>query len=168
LLLIDSTIVKAHSHSAGARKLDGGQEAQALGRSRGGFTTKLHALVTERGELVRYLATGGEVNDITQAPRLLEAADGKAVVGDGAYDSNALVENVTLRGMQVAIPSRANRKEPRELDAALYAQRNVVERWFGRLKIYRRVATRYDKTVRSYLGFVAFAAALMTLSGWPA
>jgi transposase len=166
LLLIDSTIVKAHPHAAGARKSIGGQAAQALGRSRGGFTTKLHAVVTERGELVRYLLTGGEVNDITQAPALVSGRDGTAVVGDRAYDSDAFIGHVAAKGMRVVIPARANRKEPRVLDRVQYAERNVIERWFGRLKVYRRIATRYDKTSLSYLGFVAFAASLMAISGW--
>jgi transposase len=69
-LLIDSTIVKAHPHAAGALKRDGGQ---VLGRSRGGFTTKLHAVVTERGELVRYVVTGGEVGVDSNCQHALDA-----------------------------------------------------------------------------------------------
>jgi putative transposase len=59
-----------------------------------------------------------------------------------------------------------NRRKPRLLDAALYARRNVIERWFGRLKVFRRVATRYEKTTLSYLGFVGLAASLLVLTGW--
>ena len=169
--LIESTIVKAHPHAAGARHDHGaGQAAQALGRSRGGFTTKVHALVTERGELVRYRLTGGEAHDITQARELVdESAPQRStcVVGDRAYDSAAFVEHIARRGMRAEIPARANRKEHRELDASAYAQRNVIERWFGRMKVYRRVATRYDKTASSYLGFVGFAAMLVALTRWP-
>lgn len=168
LLLIDSTIVKAHPHAAGARKRGRvGQAAQALGRSRGGFTTKLHALVTERGELVRYCLTGGQVHDIRRARALVGRSRGsRAVVGDRAYDSDAFVEHIRAQGMRAVIPTRANRKTRRELDVSAYAQRNVIERWFGRMKTYRRVATRYDKTSRSYLGFVALAATLLALTGW--
>lgn len=86
LLLIDSTIVKAHPHAAGALRRTGGQTGEALGRSRGGLTTKLHALVTERGRLVRYVLTGGERNDITQAHSLVASREGTSVVGDRAYD----------------------------------------------------------------------------------
>ena len=164
LLLIDSTIVKAHVHAAGARKSD--QATEALGRSRGGFTTKLHALVTEAGQLVRYILTGGEVNDITQAEALVRAREGVGLVGDRAYDSDAFVAHVAGLGMHVVIPSRSTRRHPRELDAAAYARRNVVERWFGRMKVFRRMATRYDKTAGSYLGFVAAGAALVAVSGW--
>jgi transposase len=161
-LLVDSTIVKAHPHAAGALK---GAGRQVLGRSRGGFTTKLHAVVTERGELVRYVVTGGEVADITQARGLVRHRS-SAVLGDRAYDSNACLAHVEALGAKAVIPSRRNRREPRELDTALYSQRNVIERWFGRLKVFRRVATRYEKTAISYLGVVAASAWLVAITGW--
>jgi transposase len=167
LLLLDSTIVKAHPHAAGARKGRQGGGGEGLGRSRGGFTTKLHALITQDGQLVRYVLTGGEVNDITQAKELVRAGEGSAVVGDRAYDCNAFITHVEELGMRAVIPSRSTRKLPRTLDTNAYSCRNVIERWFGRLKVFRRVATRYDKTARSYLGFVAFAAGLVAMSGWP-
>lgn len=68
--------------------------------------------------------------------------------------------------MRAVIPSRRHRKVQRRLDRGAYAQRNVVERWFGRLKVFRRVATRYEKTTPSYLTFVAMAATLITLTRW--
>lgn len=167
LLLIDSTIVKAHPHAAGALRRTGGQASEALGRSRGGFTTKLHALVTDSGRLVRYVLTGGERNDITQAPSLLRAREGSGVVGDRAYDCDDFVAHVKKLGMRVIIPSRRTRRHPRRLARARYARRNVIERWFGRLKAFRRMATRYEKTSTSYAGFVAAAAIIVALTGWP-
>ena len=164
LLLIDSTIVKAHAHAAGALRRVG---HQALGRSRGGFTTKLHAVVNECGELVRYVLTGGEKADITQARGLLRYRR-VGVVGDRAYDSDALVEHIESLDSRVVIPSRSNRRVPRTLDKEAYKQRNGIERWFGRLKIFRRIATRYEKTTRSYLGAVAMASWLVALTGWRA
>jgi len=166
LLLIDSTIVKAHPHAAGAARCNGGQAAEALGRSRGGFTTKLHAVVTERGSLLRYGLTGGETHDVTQASALIESVAGSAVVGDRAYDSDELIERIERRGMRAVIPSRVNRRRPRQLDKEAYGRRNVIERFFGRLKVFRRVAIRYDKTACSYLGFVASAAWPIAMSGW--
>ena len=112
------------------------------------------------------MLTGGEVNDITQAEALVRAREGVGVVGDRAYDSDAFVAHVAGLQMHVVIPSRSTRRYPRELDAAAYARRNVVERWFGRMKVFRRIATRYDKTAGSYLGFVAAGAALVAVSGW--
>lgn len=164
LLLIDSTIVKAHGHAAGVPKAL--QEKEGLGRSRGGFTTKLHALVTESGQLVRYVLTAGQVNDITQAAALVRSREGRGVVGDRAYDSDAFVRRIAAMRMRVVIPPRATRRRPRARGEAAYACRNVIERWFGRVKVFRRIATRYEKTASSYLGFVATAAALVAITGW--
>ncbi len=138
LLLIDSTVVKAHPHAAGALRRSGGQSAHAFGRSRGGFSTKLHAVVTEAGKLVRYCLTGGEAHDITQARALIQPGDGKKVVGDRGYDSDDFIGYVRTHGMRAVIPSRRHRRAQRRLDRAAYAQRNVVERWFGRIKGFRR------------------------------
>jgi transposase len=162
-LLLDSTIVKAHPHAAGALRRHG---AQGLGRSRGGFTTKLHAVVTETGRLVRYVLTGGQVNDITQARGLLPAREGVGIIADRAYDSDAFLAHVKSFKMRAVIPSRAHRRRRRRLDRVRYRDRNVIERWFGRLKAFRRVATRYDKTASSYVGFVAAAAMLVAITGW--
>jgi len=130
-------------------------------------------LVTEGGRLVRYLLTGGEVNDITQAKQLVAAADDRdvvctGVIGDRAYDSNEFVAHLQELGLEVVIPARANRVVPRRIDAEVYRRRNVIERWFGRLKQFRRIATRYDKTQSSYCGFVALGAMQLALSGWRA
>jgi transposase len=168
LLLLDSTIIKAHPHAAGARKVGGEARDRALGRSRGGFTTKLHAVVSSNGQLVRYILTGGQVNDVTQAEALITGLRGKAVVADRAYDSDAFLAAVTGSGMRAVVPSRATRRSLRELDSEAYGRRNVIERWFGRAKQYRRVATRYDKTATSYASFAATAALCTRLSGWAA
>jgi transposase len=168
LILIDSTIVKAHAHAAGALRSAGGQSAQALGRSRGGFTTKLHAAVSDQGELLRYVVTAGQVNDVTQACFLTESGEGEAVIGDRAYDSDTLIRRIEERGQAAVIESRSNRKVFRVIDSILYRRRNVIERWFGRLKGFRRVATRYEKTLASYVGVVATAAFVVALSGWRA
>jgi transposase len=167
LALLDSTIVKAHPHAAGALRRTGGQAGEALGRSRGGLTTKIHAVVSECGELIRYVLTAGQVNDVTQAQSLIRSGDGD-VVADRAYDSDAVVAHVHALGVAAVIPSRSNRKVARALDRNVYRRRNVIERWFGRLKGFRRVATRYEKTQLSYAAFVTTAAFLVELSGWRA
>jgi transposase len=167
LSLIDSTIVKAHPHAAGALRQTGGQACEALGRSRGGLTTKIHAVVSERGELLRFVLTAGEVHDVTQATALIRANEGN-VIGDRAYDSDAVIAHIEALGLKAIIPSRSHRKVARTLDRAAYRQRNIIERWFGRLKGFRRIATRYDKTLLSYAAFVATAAFLVAVSGWRA
>jgi transposase len=128
----------------------------------------VHALVTSRGDVVRYTLTGGQVGDITQAIGLVGQGGDHSLVGDRAYDSEAFVAHVRGEGMAAIIPSRARRKAPRPLDRSAYAVRNVIERFFGRIKQFRRVATRYDKTTPSYAGQVSLATALVSLSGWSA
>jgi transposase len=164
-LLVDSTAVRAHGHAAGAQ---GGQQ-QALGRSRGGFGTKIHAVVSDQGQLLAMTLTGAQRSDIGQAPPLLSDLnlEGRTVIADKAYDSDRLVEVLTTQGCNVVIPSRKGRLRPRTLDRVRYGERNLVERFFGRLKQYRRVATRYDKTIASFAASVQLAAAFIAVTGWP-
>ncbi len=150
--------------SAGSSRIETAQPR--LGRSRGGFTTKIHAVVSGSGRLVRFGVTGGEVNDVTQAGNLARGLTGRGLVGDRAYDSDSFLACVEQQGLAAVIPSRRNRKVQRALDAQAYAQRNVIERWFGRVKAFRRIATRYDKTTASYAAALVFAALLLLLSGW--
>ena len=165
VLLLDSTAVRAHIHAAGAA---GGQQHQALGRSRGGFGTKIHASVSEGGRLLSVAFTGAECSDVTQAETLLASAGVSclAVIGDKGYDSDRLVQAIEQRGARAVIPSRKGRCCPRTLDCGLYRLRNVIERFFGRLKQFRRIATRYDKTVGSFAGFLFVAVSVMMQGGW--
>lgn len=165
VLLIDSTVVKAHPDAAGAKGSHAATEA--LGRSRGGFTTKLHALVSTKGRWVACRVTPGQRSDIREATALLESVEGaEAVVGDRAYDSDRLVAWLADRRTPAVIPSRRRRRHPRDLDVKRYADRNVIERFFGRLKRLRRVGTRYDKTVRSFGVFVGLGAAIVERTAW--
>ncbi len=117
---------------------------------------------------MRFELTGGQVNEISQAIGLTLGLEGRALVGDRAYDSDAFLACVAEQGMAAVIPARANRRKQRALDARLYALRNVIERFFGRLKAFRRVATRYDETAASYAAAVALASSLIAISGWDA
>ena len=137
-------------------------DPEALGRSRGGFTTKLHALVDAAGRPMRLLLTPGQRADITQAEALLSGITAGAVIADRAFDANALVQAVEARGATVVIPPKRNRIFRRAYDQSLYAERNKIERFFSRIKHYRRVATRYEKTASSYLA-MAQVASIMTL-----
>ena len=109
--------------------------------------------------------TPGQRHDITQAESLLkqctlneaQQAEVEAVLGDKGYDSNAFVEQILSLEAKAVIPSRKSRKEKREYDWELYKERNKVERFFGRIKHYRRVATRYEKAVRNYESFLHVA-----------
>jgi transposase len=133
-----------------------------LGRSRGGFSTKLHVVVNGLGLPVELQVTPGQVADITQAETLLEGYDYDAALADKGYDSQKFVDYIEARGAEAVIPPRSNRHDPREFDRHLYKERNQVERFIGRIKQYRRVATRYEKTARNFLAFVQ-AAAIMVL-----
>ena len=120
------------------------------------------------GNPLGFTLTPGQRADITQAEALvapyLEAPyEVEAIIADKGYDSNAFVAFVEAKEAEAVIPSRRNRKEQREIDENLYADRNKVERFFNRLKHYRRIATRYEKTARNYLSMVYLASAMVWL-----
>ena len=164
-LLLDSTIIKAHPDAAGARNTR--PEAEALGRSRGGFTTKLHALVTTAGRWVSFVLTPGQSADIRQAVPLLEPLPrGPRVIADRAYDSDAFVAWLAERAIEAVIPSRRGRRHPRCHDKTRYRLRNVIERFFGRLKRFRRIGTRTDKTASSFGAFVGLGALRVERTAW--
>src|SRR6516164_7506986 len=140
---------------------DIGQEGQALGRSRGGFSTKLHVAVNGLGLPVELQLTPGQQSDFTQAEALLERYQPAVVIADKGYDSDALIDSIRARGADAVIPPRKNRTEAREYDRHLYKDRNLVERFVNRIKRCRRVATRYEKTARNYLAFVQVAAIMV-------
>ena len=121
-MMIDATIVRAHQHSAGARK-----SAQAIGRSRGGLTTKVHALVDALGNPCNLMLTPGQDHDLTCAQPLLENADPRALIGDKAYDADSLIDALGRRAITPVIPPKANRKVKRDCDFVLYCERNLVE-----------------------------------------
>jgi transposase len=160
-MMIDATIVRAHQHSAGAQKING---AQAIGRSRGGLTTKVHALVDALGNPVNLMLTPGQDHDLTCAEPLLENADPGALLGDKAYDADRFIDTLTRRGITPVIPPKANRKSKRACDFALYRERNLVERFFNKIKHYRAIATRYDKLARNFLAAVQLVAAVILLN----
>ena len=131
---------------------------QALGYSRGGFGTKIHLAVDALGNPLTLHLSPGQDADVSHAETLLGDHQPEAVLGDKGYDSDALVETIEARGAEAVIPPKKNRTEPRDYDRDLYKERNKVERCVGLLKQFRRVATRYEKTARNFLGMATFAA----------
>lgn len=160
VLLLDSTVVRAHQHAAGVR---GGQACQALGRSRGGFSTKIHAAVSAEGHLMAMQLTGGQVSDYSEAENIMSQIRTPihSVIADRGYDSDTLVLAIEARGAQAVIPPRRHRRVRRAWDSAAYRMRNAIERFFGRLKQFRRIATRFEKTSLSYFGMVMVAALVL-------
>ena len=107
--------------------------------------------------------TPGQQADVTQAEVLLEGYTPEAVIADKAYDSGALVTTIEARPAVAVIPPRENRKQLRDYDRILYKARNLVERFINRIKHFRRVATRYEKTARNFLAFVQVASIMVLL-----
>ena len=139
-----------------------GEKKQAVGRSRGGRNTKIHALADAKGRLIAILLTGGEAHDCPIAERLIRRVDSpKCMLGDTAYDSAELRGELDEHGTKPVIPNRSNRKRPFSFSKHLYKLRWRIESAFSRLKDFRRVATRYDKLARNYLASVCLAAALV-------
>ena len=115
------------------------------------------------GNPQQVILTPGQVHDITQAPALMKEVDVEVTIADRGYDSEAFVTLLEQEGIEAVIPSRENRKEPREYDKHWYKMRNIVERTFNWLKRYRRIATRYEKTGQNYLGFFQLGCVMMLL-----
>lgn len=157
-IMIDSTVVRAHQHAAGAR---GGQTSQDLGRSRGGFSTKDHFVVDAHGNPIDFRITAGQVSDFKMAIPLLEGKDTDVVIADKGYDSDSIRTIVRSIEAEAVIPYRSNRKEPGHLDKVLYGARHAVENFFAKLKQFRSAACRYDKTTLSYQGMLTLACILI-------
>jgi transposase len=162
-VMVDATIAKAQRFASGAR--GGGEED--LGRSRGGLTTKIHVLVDRRGRPLCYLLTPGQAADCRYAQALLEGVSFAWLIGDRAYDTDALRGWCAEHGVEAVIPSKRNRKAPIPHDRVRYRTRHRIENLFGRAKDYTRIILRKDKTSRSYAGFVSLAFALINIQLCP-
>jgi transposase len=147
--MIDGTIVRAHQHSAGAVKTDGDQ---AIGKSRGGLSTKIHVLVDAPGNPLKIILTAGQVHDLAGADALPPEMEATILLADKAYDADKrVIEPLEAAGKTAVIPPKRNRTKPRTYDKALYEARHLIENLFCRVKQFRAIATRYDKTARNFL-----------------
>lgn len=147
----------------GGVKKNGGQAAQALGRSRGGFSTKIHTLVDALGLPLDFILTGGQAHDVTQAPALLTGQRGDYVIADKSYDSAALIAQIEAQAAIPVIPARKNRKIARGYDRNLYKERHAVECFVNKIKHFRHIFSRFDKLANRYLSFLHFVSALIWL-----
>ena len=139
-----------------------GEQNQAIGRSRGGRNTKIHAIADAKGRLLSILLSGGEAHDCPPAQRLIRRIKAaRKLLGDKAYDSADLRQWLKDRGTKPVIPNRSNRKQPFSFDKKSYKQRHRIENAFGRLKDFRRIATRYDRLARNFLASVCLVAAIV-------
>jgi transposase len=130
-----------------------------MGRSRGGLTTKIHALVDADGRPIGIDLTPGQVHDSRVAePMLKDIGKGAILLADRAYDTNALRTLAKTKRAWANIPAKRNRKESFPFSSWVYRQRNLVERFFNKLKQFRGIATRYDKDPRNFLAAVKLLA----------
>ena len=130
-----------------------------MGRSRGGLTTKIHALVDAEGRPIRLKLTAGQAHDGRSAVDMLDPVQGgQILLGDRAYDSDALRATLKARGAWACVKPMPNRVSIPSFSPWLYKQRNAVERFFNKLKHFRAVATRYDKRDDNFLASVQLAA----------
>ena len=137
------------------------QGAQALGRSRGGFSCKLHLTVDGLGNPLRVRLTAGQRHDSTEASALLDGFAFERVIADRGYAAAAFVASVEARGCEAVIPPHQRAKIKREYDRWLYRERHLIECCINKLKHFRRIFSRFDTLDRSYLGFVHFVCALL-------
>lgn len=161
LIMIDSSVVRAHACAAGLRK--NSQPEQALGRSRGGFTTKIHCITEALGLPLKFSLTPGQRHDVTQATHLTKEFVGVPVLGDTAYCSYQFMDELIAKDCEPVIPSRINSKKPNEYDKFLYKERHQIECFFGKIKHFRRIFSRFEKSAASYMAFLHFVGTLIWL-----
>jgi len=129
-----------------------------MGRSRGGLTTKIHALTDARGLPIKVLLTPGQAHDLLGADTLLiDLGEGDILLGDKAYDTDWLRQRIMAQGAAPNIPDKSNRRERHCFSKALYKERNRIERFFNKIKHFRRIATRFEKHAQNYLAMIKLA-----------
>ena len=163
-VLIDSTTVRAHQQAAGAPKKTA---PAALGRSRGGLSTKIHAATIDENCAVALHLTPGQAHDGRQFEALYESLDPENVLESAAldkgYDAERIRQRLALDGLAAVIPPLRTRCQKLPYDKALYRGRHRIERFFNKLKQFRRIATRYDKLAKTFLAAVHLVAAFLII-----
>lgn len=139
--------------------------SKAVGRSKGGLNTKIHAIVDGLGNPVEFLLSPGNDHDSSHAIAILSKTDisKSNVLGDKAYGTKVIRDFITKQGATYDIPPKINIKEPWNYDKHTYKERHLVECFFQKLKWFRRIATRFDKSDDSFLAFVLVAAIAILL-----
>lgn len=140
------------------------QDAEAMGKSRGGLSTKIHAAVDALGNPVRFILTAGQYSEIRQADALIEGFSADYVIADKGYDADLFIEMIESGEAVAVIPPRKNRRTVRAYDEQLYRERNLVERLFQKLKHYRRIATRYERLAITYQAMLSLVATIIWLN----
>ncbi|WP_373288963.1 IS5 family transposase [Aureimonas endophytica] len=158
-LMIDATHLKAHRTAASLLK---GGMPRRIGRTKGGLNSKLHAVCDGQGRPLVMTLTEGQTSDYRGARLMLaHLPPAREMLADKGYDADWLRKELAERGIKACIPSRAKRKNPVPHDAILYKQRHKIEIMFGRLKDWRRVATRYDRCAHTFFSAICIAATVI-------
>ena len=151
--------------SAQRRRDQKGGRDEAIGRSRGGLSTKIHASVDALGNPIGFALSPGQAHDLDGADALLPEVEAGILIADKAFDAEArVIAPLEQAGKMAVIPPKANRKNPRPHDRDLYKARHLIENFFAKLKQFRAIATRYDKTARNFLAAIHLAAAVIWLN----
>ena len=155
---LDSTIVQVHPDGTGALKKNG---PQAIGRSRGGWTTKIHMVAADARTAVTFSLSPGQAHDAPEGRQLLnrlgQQHDNPSLIMDRAYEGNETRQLALALGFIPVVPPSASRLDPWEYDREMYKRRNEIERLFCRLKGFRRIFSRFEKLDVIFLGFILFA-----------
>jgi transposase len=129
------------------------------------LSTKIHTTVDALGNPTGFHLTGGEVHDLVGADHLLPDIEADTLIADKAFDADErVIQPLAAAGKAAVIPSKASRKSPREYDRHLYRARHLIENFFAKLKQFRAIATRYDKTARNFLAAIYMAASAIWLN----
>ncbi|ROT47044.1 IS5 family transposase [Candidatus Cardinium hertigii] len=156
--MIDSTIVKAHQHSAGAKKK---RKRQSIGRSSGGWSSKIHVICDGQGKPTALHLTAGNSHDLVGSDALLMQIQSTTLIADKAYYArDRFIEKLKARKCKVVIPPKVNSKTEKKYDKIIYKRRHLIENFFAKLKQFRAIATRYDKTAKIFLGAIHLVASL--------
>lgn len=129
------------------------------------MSTKIHALVDALGNPIKFLLTAGQAHDLLGADAFLPTLTAGTLIADKAYDADARVlERLAAENKRAVIPPKGNRVVARDYDKALYKARHLIENFFCKLKQFRAIATRYDKTARNFLAAIYLAASAIWLN----
>jgi transposase len=152
---VDGTHIKLHQFGTNPA---GGQRSQAIGRTKGGLNTKLCAVVEGRGRLMAAVLAPGQMYEVEAAAPLLDTLKNVMLVGDKGFDADALRHKLLTQHCLASIPPRSGRCSPSWYHRGFYRQRHKIENFFQRIKVYKRISTRYEKLALTFLSFILLGA----------
>ncbi len=157
-VMLDSTIARAHACATGYDKDDN----QAIGRSVGGITTKIHAMTDALGNPIEILLSEGKTYD-SKVANLLKNVYNTKVIADRAYHSNEIRQHIQSISSEAVIPCKSNTLNHIPFDSHVYKERHLIENFFSKIKHFRRVFSRFDKTISAYIGMIKLACTFIWL-----